>query len=525
MRLAPSPIPSPLSTEPPETPPQLWTREVHLRTSILLLAILTVGATLRFALLGQHSLWSDEAFVAWAIRFGWKDIFSVLAAADSHPPLYYVLIKAWAGLAGTGEAALRAPSAVLSTLSVLLTYLLMLRVAPEPASLLSALLVAVSPFDIMAGQEARMYPLLSALAVGSTLALVMSVERESALRWAAYVLLATLMVYTHYLGALVLLAHGAWVVGFARRSFVRWAASMAVAAILYAPWGFAVAIRVADVAHIERSAGGIVPYLAPDDLLALFAFGGSLFGTATYFGAGRGSAPEHIFLLLPFLVILWRGAAALSASPRSLGLIVLPPLVTLGIAAPIALAKPILWPRAFSFLAPFYAMVLAQGIVDVAQIVGRQRARLPAAALLLAGLLAPSIPVLHRYYFDPGSRPYQWRAAAAAVTREARTGDYFLFVGRAAGDSFTYYFRQPYPSRTLVLRRDPRPTFTPATARQLASEYQRVWVILSTPYGPTHPIVQRQVLAALASAFRVAREGAFNRTWVYLLVPRDPRTR
>jgi len=64
-------------------------------TTLSLLAVVAVGVGLRFALIGQHSLWADEAFVAWAVRFEWKDLFPVLATADSHPPLYYAVMKAW----------------------------------------------------------------------------------------------------------------------------------------------------------------------------------------------------------------------------------------------------------------------------------------------------------------------------------------------------------------------------------------------------------------------------------------------
>lgn len=492
--------------------------QVRSLTSPPLLAMIAVACGLRFTLLGQHSLWSDEAFVAWVIRSEWKDLIPVLARWDSHPPLYYVLVKAWASIAGTGEAALRTPSACLSSLSVILTYALARRASSESTSLLATLLVAVSPFAIMAGQEARMYPLLGALAVGSTLALALSVERGSALRWALYVLLATLMAYTHYFGFLILLAHGIWIVAFERASLRSWLTGMLAAALLYAPWFVALATRVTDVAHLGRSTNNVVPYLTPDDLLALFAFGGSLFGTATYFGAGTSGAIEHVLVVLPFAVILGVGAASLWPHPRTLALIGLPLAVTLGVATPLSLSTPVLWPRALSFLVPFYAVLLAQGIVAAAQLAGRHRHR--AQVLLVAGLLAYSVPVLGRYYVDPSARPYQWRAAAGWVAEQARTGDFFLYVGRGSADSFTYYFRQPYPSRTLILRRDPRPSFTPATARQLAEQYQRLWVIMSTPFGPSHPIVQEQLVPALAGAFQRAGARDFDRTWVYLLVPR-----
>lgn len=490
-------------------------------TTLALLAIVAVASGLRFVLLGQQSLWADEAFVAWAVRFGWKDLFSVLATSDSHPPLYYALTKAWVGIAGTGEAALRFPSAVCSSLSVILTYALARRIASPTVSLLGALLVAVSPFDIMAAQEARMYPLLSLLAVGSTLALSLSVERGSARRLGVYVLLTTLMVYTHYLGFFIVFAHGVWVATWERHFLRPWLAAILAAAVLYAPWGGALVTRVGDVAQLGRSAANPVPYLTPDDVLALFAFGGSLFGTATYFAAGTSSGLAHFIVLVPFALVLGVGVTSWWTQGKALGLIGLPLAITLGLGAALALAKPVLWPRALSFLVPFYAILLARGIVETSQVAGRHRDR--ALVLLGAGLLACSAPVLSRHYFDPAARPYQWRTAAAWVAAQARPGDYFVYVGRGSADSFTYYFREPYPARTLVLRRDPRPTFTPASAQGLAARYHRIWLVMSTPFSPTHPVVKRQVLPAIDSAFQVAGGREFNRVWVYLLAPRNAR--
>ena len=140
-----------------------------------LAGIITVTAVLRFSLLGQNSLWFDEAWMAWIGQQRWQDIVPLLRAGDAHPPLSYFLMKAWIGIAGDGEAALRFLSACCGVLSVALTYALARRISTERVSLLSALVIGVSPFAVMAGQEVRMYALLGTLALASTLALVASV--------------------------------------------------------------------------------------------------------------------------------------------------------------------------------------------------------------------------------------------------------------------------------------------------------------------------------------------------------------
>ena len=65
--------------------------------------IIALAAVLRFAGLGHNSLWFDEAFVVWVGAHRWQDVLPLLSGHDFHPPLYYLLVKAWIGVAGTGR--------------------------------------------------------------------------------------------------------------------------------------------------------------------------------------------------------------------------------------------------------------------------------------------------------------------------------------------------------------------------------------------------------------------------------------
>src|SRR5207302_10204666 len=96
---------------------------------VVLGGFIVLAAVLRFGGLGHRGLWYDEAFVMWVGGHRWQDVLPLLASHDFHPPLYYLLIKAWTGVAGTGEAAVRAASACLSVICVPLSYALARRVA------------------------------------------------------------------------------------------------------------------------------------------------------------------------------------------------------------------------------------------------------------------------------------------------------------------------------------------------------------------------------------------------------------
>jgi uncharacterized membrane protein len=84
-----------------------------LRFALLLAAALG----LRVFLLDQKNVWLDEV-ASWDLATHDLDYLIATAAADVHPPLYYLLLKGWIALAGESAAALRGVSVVASVMSV-----------------------------------------------------------------------------------------------------------------------------------------------------------------------------------------------------------------------------------------------------------------------------------------------------------------------------------------------------------------------------------------------------------------------
>ncbi len=503
--------------------PRRWRRlahlggqELQLRAGAVLVGILALATGLRFVLLAKNSVWLDEVFVVWVAQHPWRDIPGLLRVVDQHPPLYFVFMHMWTGVAGTSEVAIRFPSACFSLCSVVLTYVLARRISTEAVSLLSAFLVALSPFQIMSGQEARMYPLMGAMALASTVVLLSSVDRGGVVRWAIYVIASAAMAYTHYFGVLVLLAHGVWIGCWERRHLRTWIACTAVAAALYAPW---IPSVLDQTRHVHSFAWYHNPasYMNVNDLLGLSAFGGSLFGTASYFFTGTVGPAEQFVVLLPFLVLLWRGVVAFAGDRRSLALLGLPPLVTIGVMWCFSLTRPMFVPRWFSFLVPFLAIALARGVYDLAEHLDLRRARV--VPVLISVLLLYQTPVLDRYYGDRGFRPFQWRAAARLVRELVRPGDAFVFVGSSAALPFRYYFREPYPS--LEVTPEDRVTLTDGQVQQLAAQHPRLWLVATIPFTAE---TRDRLLGGLGHEYRVAGVRDFSGALIYLLSERrSPR--
>jgi mannosyltransferase len=501
-------------------------REVRITPRVLLVSLILLGAALRFGSVNQHSIWFDEAFVAYiASKVPWPQVLPFLKQTDAHPPLYYSLIKLWVGMLGTGEAIIRLPSAAFSVLSIVATYSVTRRIGLSVGTgLLTSFLMTISPLEIMVGQEARMYALLELLMLASTLALIDGIEHRGFGRWAIYTVLSTAMAYTHYFGILIIASQGLWVMLCNRKRFSIWIASAAGVLAAYLPW-------IPSVWYQTVSGNGWAwyrPHLSWQvlgDLGGLYAFGGSLFGMGDYFKSTSLHPIHQLILLSPFIVLFSVGCAALWAQGRtyaSLAACLL--VVPIGVPLAISLTRPMFYPRWFSFLFPIYAVIVAAGVSRIGNSWNGPKDRV--IAVITAGLLLYNLPTLGDYYFNPRSRPYDWRDAASLVEREVRPGDFFLYTNEAAAISFRYYFHGSVPSLVLTpveaIPGPPHsPTFTPASARHLAVAHPRLWIVATLPFTPA---MQDRLRRDLEGSFQPVGQKDFGDAWITLLRAKQAST-
>jgi mannosyltransferase len=132
------------------------------------IAITLLAAAFRFPTLSVQSLWFDEAVTVRLLHLGFGSmIHDVATGDDSTPPLFYMLGWVWVRVFGESEAGVRSMSALVGTLTVPAAYLAARTLASSRAGLVTATLVAVSPYLIWYSQEARSYALLLLLSVCS----------------------------------------------------------------------------------------------------------------------------------------------------------------------------------------------------------------------------------------------------------------------------------------------------------------------------------------------------------------------
>lgn len=170
---------------------------------------LALFAAITLLTIANSSVWFDEAFGAYLIRFDFWHV-AVYTASDVHPPLYYWLLKLWSMSFGTSELALRSMSVLFACVAIVFGFLLAKRLFGRKAAWLGLLFMVLSPMLVRYGQEMRMYTLVTAIAFAATYVLTIAVESKRRLPWVVYGVLAGLGMWTHYFMALVWLAHWTW---------------------------------------------------------------------------------------------------------------------------------------------------------------------------------------------------------------------------------------------------------------------------------------------------------------------------
>jgi mannosyltransferase len=180
--------------------------------------ITAVGLAWRLALLGYQPLWRDEAFTALAVQRSLGSMLDVVRH-DSAPPLFYLLERVVA-IVSTSPPALRLVPVLAGAAAIPIMAALGRRVAGDAGGIWAAVIGAVAPALAVSSLDARMYIVATALVLGSTLCLLRALERPSLLRWALYVGVSILAVYTVYFALFALLGQVVAVAVLSRRRHV-----------------------------------------------------------------------------------------------------------------------------------------------------------------------------------------------------------------------------------------------------------------------------------------------------------------
>ncbi len=386
-----------------------------------LCAIVALGVALRVCALEYQSLWRDEIFSlittdpALTLREFWDRVL-----ADTHPPIYYLLLRLSSAVFGQSDFAARGPSAVFGILTLCVTAILPGSSLSRSARLALPLLIAASPGAAWYDREARSYALLLLLSTVITLAclrFVRSMPDEEPKARRAVVMLtaaAVLASFTHYLGFLLAMAafSTCFVLAEGRRRVIVGLASCSVV-VLFVPW---------VMYHSQFVDARLATWIGKFSIIASMDWFGYL-----SFG---GTASLALFVGTAAALLATGGWRQLAEWYSPIWACTLLCLLTLAAAAAISLHTPILTSRNMIVVLPALYVIAAE---LTSSLMGRWGAAVGAMYLAAqAGLMSQSIVA---YYTKEMKE--QWRDSAALVlhTPGCESGTIHVY-----GDSANYRF-------------------------------------------------------------------------------------
>ena len=478
------------------------------------------GLWLRWSGLGFKSLWFDEGYTAWVASLPPGRIVGVIRA-DTAPPLYYLLLRAWVALAGHSEGALRAPSAACATAALGVTSAVVVRLFRDPwARAAGVSLTACSFMQVAYAHEGRFYAAVGLVGVVNFYLAVRACGADrpavgwlaaSAVGWAAGLWLNNISAI--YLACLAV----AWLTLPGRRPIagrVRDVAVVAgVAAMAFAPWVPAVlAQRRAMAANYWSHPPGWVdlPTMLRVVGGTINAGGGAVAVAAGLAAAGSAVAGRR-----------WRVAVSLALFG------VLPVVVTFAYSRG---STSIFMDRAF-IISTLVVPLLA--VIPLEATAGRSGDRRLVAMALIAALLAESAVAAVADRYRTPDHDEDWRAAcryAAALPGGRRLTVFNANEGELLYD---YYARgsdyAPVPPQTGTpgdyFDVDPPRTLRRVTAdadvdplRAAVAQQPFDAVVLVAAHGAYADPAGR-TLAVLRRRMRLADERAFDNVTVYRFVP------
>ncbi len=182
-----------------------------------LIGITLVGLLFRLYNLTGISLWHDEAFSALLIKYSWSEMMYRIGL-DVHPPMYYIFLRIWTDVFGHSLFALRGMSVFFGVATIIAVYYFVnYTFKDRRAAIISAIFVAVNPFQVQYVTEARMYTMGGFFVVTAGLTLVAALRTQLAyyansfnkvlsaqlkkrflIYYALFVVSSIILIYTHY---------------------------------------------------------------------------------------------------------------------------------------------------------------------------------------------------------------------------------------------------------------------------------------------------------------------------------------
>jgi len=368
---------------------------------------LFIGTVVRLISLNQ-SLWLDEATTALVSRMPLGDIFTKFMPGDFHPPLYYLVMKAWVGVFGSSEISLRIPSVIFGVGVVYFVFMISKKLFDNRSALISALLASTSGLLIYYSQEARMY-MLAALLVAALFYLF--IEKK----WVLFATVLALAGMTDYLALLVVPVF----LIFSGKDFKKVVKSLIPLILIFILWSPVFAKQLSGGIGVEKSAWwGILGTLSWKNMALIpvkFVLGRISFDNRLLYGV------VSIFSVLAYLYIILLRPVRVRTCRLLWGWLLLPILIAILISVKI----PVLTYFRFIFCLPALYILI-----------GKSLSMLNGKRFLIAFLLVFSLNIFSSFKYLSSSKFHRenWRDMAIVTGSET-----VVFPSNSQKEALTYY--------------------------------------------------------------------------------------
>ena len=441
-----------------------------------IVAVCIIGLVLRFVFLAYYSLDGDEfASYYFAHNFSYRQLWTL--DLDTHPPLFLTIENVILAF-GDSEALLRAPSALLGSVAVLLTYLLARRIVGGRAALLAAALMAISPGQIYFSQWARSYSMFTAATLGTALTVVgifNNYTNATVSTWgqrAFYILSLTIALYAHNIAFLLFAITAIFglvpiVEGRSTKCLLEWVALNSAVLLLWSWWLIVV---------VDQAEAGLVnlQWLAPPTLsfirdslanahgiMFMFHFR-SLINTLTLVSVG--------IVLISAGIILTRCGLGRIPLAYLLALVVCTPAAEIAISL---MWRPIFYYRIIMWTVPFFYILAALVITSL------RSSR--AVGALVSGVIAIFVLDVWAHYRKPFADDY--RTLVDEIYTASRDDDVIVTMHPWVYAGINYYLSKHLPravevvDRSTPLMRSVAHLPPAASVIHLPPAADRVWLI------------------------------------------------
>jgi 4-amino-4-deoxy-L-arabinose transferase-like glycosyltransferase len=431
-----------------------------------------IAAAIAFAILirlfglDQAALWHDEIETAiWARLSPGEALQTIVSRTafgrydPNHLPFYFVIVNSWAKIAGTSAWALRFPSVVFSVATVALIAALARTLVDMSAARWAAGLAAISPYLINHAQEARMYPLVSALSALSLLLLARFLTGYSRKLGAGFVLTNIALLATHYYTVFLIGPELLLLVIFRPGPSRNWvpgacASIVAVGLLTYV----ALVLTPHESGEIYQMGWTAFPGVVWSMLSGYTLLPSSEDLHRFGLRAILPYLPYALVAVAPAVILVVTGIKQMSARTRAIIAIVLGGTLLGPFMAYVVFAHISINPRYFMPGVPAFLVLLAAGAPRrIDSFLGTATAGVVVGVMLIG---------LTRHFYDPGQKREDVRAAGRWLDQNVSTNEEIL-VSSDEMATLAYYH---WPHRRIRLYPARNVVATSANAEALAKE-------------------------------------------------------